>query len=159
MIPPYLKASFFLSNLVRRWEICLMFQLRKYTPSIQVVWGFKINYQEREKNKGKRKKFKIYLNIVYWEIEGRLTDELTRYLPLLLGQWQNQPYSTTKCLRIENIAVMCFFWKQKKTLMSGLKRNVSVNNVLEHTGCLIWIPVPLMDVIPTLVVPKITINE
>lgn len=43
--------------------------------------------------------------------------------------------------------------------MSGLKRNVSVNNVLEHTGCLFWIPVPLKDVIPTLVVPKITINE
>lgn len=43
--------------------------------------------------------------------------------------------------------------------MSALKRNASVNNVLEHTGCLFWIPVPLMDVIPTLVVPKITINE
>lgn len=52
-----------------------------------------------------------------------------------------------------------FFLETKKTLMSGLKRNVSVNNVLEHTGCLFWILVPLMNVIPTLVVPKITINE
>lgn len=33
-----------------------MFQLRKYTLSIQVVWGFKRNYQEREKNKKKEEK-------------------------------------------------------------------------------------------------------